>query len=802
MGRKAKKDDKNKSMADEVKKDAKKNAANNAANKDIKAGKDKQFVTQQKPQIQCKNTTKNSRECCSASTIKVDNRLQENNVSGKNTWKFSFESKAPYDPLLGCLLILSKLNNKSTSAQALTSGLPLVNHRLTPELFKRAAARIGLSTKIINRRLSEITPQELPVVLFLNDTQVCILSDIGENGIVKIIQPETGEGYAEITLEELAKNYIGYAIFSKPIYHFNKNKEEKARSKHWFWSVIKRALPIYSEVLIASFLINIFSIASPLFVMNVYDRVVPNAAIGTLWVLAIGVIIVFAFDFIMRNLRAYFIDTAGKKIDVQMSGNTFEQLMGLQMDFRPNSVGSLTNTVHSFESFREFITSATVSLLIDIPFAFLFIAVIMILGGSIALVPLIMIPVMLLVSFLVQIPLNHLVESSHQFAAEKQAVLFESLAGVETIKGVRAEGLMQRKWETLIRALAKLGVKLHALANLGTNFSIYAQHMTVVGVVIVGVYKISAGDLTTGALIACVILAGRTLSPISQFAVLMTRYKQSKTSLGSLDNIMNMPVERPYDKVFLHRPKLKGSIEFKNVDFCYPNQVIPALNKVSFSIKPSERVGIIGRTGSGKSTIEKLMLKLYQASSGTILVDKTEIQQLDPAELRYHIGYIPQDVVLFRGTIRENVVIGAPYVDDTAVMRVARLSGVDTFVNQHPQGFDRQIYERGQNLSGGQRQAIAIARALLLDPPILIFDEPFNGIDDTTVAYFFKHLNEYLTNKTLILVTHKASLLNLVNRLIVIEGGRIIVDGPKQEVLEKLSGNIKAQSGGQHEGGK
>ncbi|KPJ67735.1 MAG: ABC transporter [Coxiella sp. DG_40] len=720
----------------------------------------------------------------------MDDKLQGNSASGKDTWRFSYESKAPYDPLLGCLLVLSKLNNKSTSAQALTSGLPLVNHCLTPELFKRAAARIGLSARIINCKLSEMIRQQLPVVLFLDNAQACILSDIGDDNTARIIQPETGEGYVEITLDELAKNYIGYAIFTKPTYHFDEIKEEtgKVKSEHWFWNVIKRALPIYSEVLIASFLINIFTIASPLFVMNVYDRVVPNAAIGTLWVLAIGVIVVFAFDFIMRNLRAYFIDAAGKKIDVQVSGNTFEQLLGLQMDFRPNSVGLLANTVHSFEFFRDFITSATVSLLIDIPFAFLFIAVIAMLGGSIALVPLIMIPIMLSVSFLVQIPLSSLVQRSHQYTAEKQAVLLESLGGIETIKGMRAEGLMQHKWETLIKVLAKLGVKLRALANLSTNFSIYAQHMTVVGVVIVGVYKISAGDLTMGGLIACVILAGRTLSPISQAAVLLTRYKQSKTSLNSLDNIMKMPIERPCDKTFLHRPKLKGSIEFKNVDFSYPNQVIPALSKVSFSIKPGERVGIIGRTGSGKSTIEKLMLKLYQASSGTILVDKTEIQQLDPAELRYHIGYIPQDVVLFHGTIRDNIVIGAPYVDDTAVMHAAQLSGVDTFVSQHPEGFDRQVYERGQNLSGGQRQAVAIARALLLDPSILIFDEPFNSIDDTTLAHFFQHLNEYLRNKTLILVTHKVSLLGLVNRLIVVEGGRIIVDGPKQEILDKLSG--------------
>jgi ATP-binding cassette subfamily C protein LapB len=705
-------------------------------------------------------------------------------------WQFSADTSAPYDPLLGCLLALAKLNNRPTSAQALTAGLPLVENKLTPELFKRAAARVGLSAKIIRCQLKEIKRKQLPAILFLQNSQACILSKINKDQTAQIVQPESGEGYSKVQLKELAKDYMEYAIFVKPLYHFDAENETEKRpkQKHWFWATMRRAIPIYSEVLIASFLINLFTIASPLFVMNVYDRVVPNAAIETLWVLAIGVTVVFAFDFILRNLRTFFIDAAGKKIDVVLSGNTFEQLMGLQMASRPPSVGALTNTVHSFEFFREFITSATISLLVDVPFAFLFILVIAMLGGWIALVPLLMIPIMLAVSFFVQIPLNNLIQNSHQYTAEKQAVLIESLAGVETIKGMRAEGVMQKKWETLIKILAKLGVKLRALSNISTNFSIFAQHMTVVGVVIVGVYKISAGDLTIGGLIACVILAGRTLAPISQAAVLVTRYKQSQTSLHSLDNVMKMPVERPEDKTFLHRPDLKGSIIFKDVDFNYPNQPVPALKKVSFQIKPGERVGIIGRTGSGKSTLERLMLKFYQATEGTILVDDTEVQQLDPAELRHHIGYIPQDVVLFHGSIRDNIVIGAPYVDDTVVMRAAKLAGVDSFVSQHPEGFDRQVYERGQNLSTGQRQAIAIARALLLDPSILIFDEPFNAMDDVTIAHFFAGFSKYIGNKTLILVTHKAPLLKLVNRLIVIDGGRIVADGPKQEILDRLNG--------------
>ncbi len=704
-------------------------------------------------------------------------------------WQFGADTSAPYDPLLGCLLALAKLNNKPTSAQALTSGLPLAENKLTPELFKRAAARVGLSAKIIRCKLKDIKAKQLPAVLFLQNSQACVLVEFNDDQTAQIMQPETGEGTSKIQIKDLDKDYMGYAIFVKPFYHFDAEgePEKKPRQKHWFWATMRRAIPIYSEVLVASLLINIFTIASPLFVMNVYDRVVPNAALATLWVLAIGVTIVFAFDFILRSLRSFFIDAAGKKIDVVLSGNTFEQLMGLQMAARPPSIGSLTNTVHSFEFFREFITSATVSLLVDVPFSLLFILVIALLGGWIALVPLLMIPIMLAVSFLVQMPLNILIKDSHKYTAEKQAVLIESLAGIETVKGMRAEGIMQTKWETLIKILAKFGVKLRALSNVSTNFSIFAQHITVVGVVIIGVYKIAGGSLTLGGLIACVILAGRTLAPISQAAVLVTRYKQSQTSLNSLDTVMKMPVERPEEKNFLHRPDLKGSIIFKDVSFNYPNQQVAALNNVSFQIKPGERVGIIGRTGSGKSTIEKLMLKFYQANEGNILVDDTEIQQLDPAELRHHIGYIPQDVVLFHGTIRDNIVIGAPYVDDTAVMRAAKLSGVDKFVSTHPEGFDRQVYERGQNLSTGQRQSIAIARALLLDPSILIFDEPFNAMDDTTVSNFFASFVQYVKNKTLVLVTHRMPFLQLIDRLIVVHNGKVVADGPKQEIMRKLS---------------
>ena len=491
-------------------------------------------------------------------------------------WSFNIDVTKPYDPLLNCLLILAKLKNKTISAKALTAGLPLENNKLTPSLFIRAAVRADLSAKIVKQRLSRLSKRHLPVVLFLKNKEVCVLTDVKKGGIAQVIQPESGQGYTEIPLKDLAKIYLGFAIFTQPIYKFKKHTqtEQKPKPKHWFWSAIWRACPIYSEVLAAAFLINLFTIASPLFILNVYDRVIPNNALETLWVLVIGIVIVYFFDFILRNLRAWFIDMTAKKIDVRLSTSIFEQLLDINLGVRPTSVGYLSNTIHAFEAFREFIASATVSVLIDMPFAILFIIVIGMLGGVVFLVPVIITPIVILVSFLVQIPINRLVRRIYQYAAEKQIVLIESLAGIETVKGSNAEGVMQNRWEKIIRALAQLGVKSRMLANIGANFSIYIQHIAVVSVVVIGVYQIANGNMTVGALIACIILTGRALAPISQIAVLLTRYKQTKNSLDSVDNIMKLPTERPIDKTFLHRTEIKGDIEFKDVVFNYPTQPV------------------------------------------------------------------------------------------------------------------------------------------------------------------------------------------------------------------------------------
>lgn len=719
-------------------------------------------------------------------------------IPEEDLWEIPPAHNVAHDPLLGCLVILTRIEHNPFSPDTLISGLPLLDNKLTPELFIRAASRAGLSSQIVKRELNDISNLVLPCVLLLDNRQACVLINIDQKKkTATIIQPESKEGEIVVPLKELAHEYTGHAIYTRPTYRFDKRTDEgfKERPKSWFWSIIGTTWPLYSEVLVASFFINLFAIASSLFVMNVYDRVVPNNALDTLWVLAIGVLTVFSFDFLMKMLRGYFIDIAAKKTDVILSANIFEQMMGVKMEARPESVGSFANNMQQFDSFREFFTSTTISALIDLPFVFFFVAIIYSIGGPVAFVPLIAVPIVIGVGLLIQVPLNKYVKESYRYAGQKHAMLIESLAGVETIKGLSAESPLQKKWEHSIGMAAKLGTKVRGLSLGVISFSAYIQQIAGVVVVIVGVYRIAEGEMTMGALIACTILTGRAMAPLAQVAGLLTRYHQSMAALQSLDNVMKMPTDRLRGRTPLHRPVLQGDIEFKDVCFQYPRQSVPALDHVNFKISAGEKVGIIGRIGSGKTTIEKLIMGLYQATEGKVLVDGLEIGQLDPANLRKNVAYVPQDITLFYGSVKDNIVFGAPFADDKAILRASKISGVTEFVSRHPQGFDMQVGERGEKLSGGQRQAVAVARSLILDPPILVFDEPTNMMDNRTEELFKNQLLEYAKNKTLILVTHKGSMLSLVDRLILMDGAKVIADGPRDLVLKALAeGKLHART--------
>ncbi len=718
-------------------------------------------------------------------------------TAARGEWLIRRPDSAVDDPLLGCLVVLAHLLERPASPQALTAGLPLVNGILTPDLFPRAAERAGLSAKLLRRSLEAIDELALPCVLLLRDRRAAVLVRRETAGRFEILLPEAGSGSVTLDRDELQARYLGYAFFAKPkIGPVHRDPQPvAARPGHWFWSTILRQWPIYGEVLLAAILINFFAIATSLFAMNVYDRVVPNNAIETLWVLTIGMGIVLAFDFTLKILRGYLVDVAGKIADIQLAGRVFEHVLGIRMAARPKSAGAFASNLRDFETLRDFFTSATLTSLVDLPFLLLFILIIWALGGIVAIVPMMGIPLVIGVGLLLQHPLNRIVRRTFREASQKHGLLVEAINGLETIKSVGAEGRLQRAWEGLVSATADSANQSRLISAIMVNFANLVGNAVYVGVIVVGVYEIAAGRLTTGGLIACSILAGRAMAPLGQVAAVLTRYNQARTALETLNSIMQLPSERPANKTFVHRPAVKGAIELKNVSFSYPGQKLPALTDVSFRIAPGERVGLIGRIGSGKSTIEKLVLGLYEPDTGAVLIDGIDVRQLDPADLRRNIGCVPQDIVLFQGSIRENITLGAPFVDDAAVLRAAAVSGVEDFVSRHPSGYDLNVGERGEMLSGGQRQAVAIARALLLDPPVLVLDEPTSAMDNGAESRFIQRLARELAGRTLLLVTHRASLLVLVERLIVMDGGRIVADGPKEKVLKALAaGQIRGES--------
>ncbi|MEE8293159.1 MAG: type I secretion system permease/ATPase, partial [Kiloniellales bacterium] len=531
------------------------------------------------------------------------------------------------------------------------------------------------------------------------------------------------------------------------------------------------------------------------FIMNVYDRVVPNNAIETLWVLALGVATVFGFEFVMRNMRTYFVDVAGKNADVIIASRLLERVMAMRLDQKPPSTGALANNLREFESLREFFTSGTLVAVVDLPFIFLFIGVIWLIAGPVAFIPLAVVPVVILVGALLQFPLRRVIEQTHRESSQKHALLVETIDGIETIKSSAAEGRIQRAWERFVGLTAESSGKARFLSGVATTFSLLSIQATTVMVVIYGVYLIVDGEITMGALIAATILTGRSLAPLSAIAAMMTRLQQSRVALRSLDGIMNAPVERASDKAFLHRPTLSGEIEFNKVSFKYPNQGNAALDELSFKIRPGERVGILGRIGSGKSTIARLCIGLYEPADGAVLMDGTDIRQIDPADLRRNVGYVAQDNYLFFGSVRDNVAFGGAHMDDQSILRAATVAGVTDFLRTHPHGFDLQVGERGMSLSGGQRQAVTVARALLMDPPILVLDEPTSCMDNSSEAIFKKRLTEILPNKTLVLITHRSSLLNLVDRLIIVDAGKVVADGKKEDVLGALKkGQIRPKA--------
>lgn len=693
------------------------------------------------------------------------------------------------DALLACLLVVAQAHGLSVTREAVLAGLPLEGGRLGPALFERAASRAGLSSRIVRQALEHVEPALLPAVLLLEDGQACVLMRVdAAAAVAEVVFPELGDSVVTMALAELRTRYVGVTLYARPRHRFDARTPEVrgTRAGHWFWSVMAENRALYRDVLLAALVINVFALALPLFSMNVYDRVVPNNAIETLWALAIGVMIVICGDFVLRMLRGYFVDLAGSRADVKLSAVIMEKVLGLRMEARPDSAGSFASNLRAFESVRDFISSATVTAFIDLPFALLFVIVIGWIGWPMVIPFVVGITLLLLYSLTVQRRMHALAETTYRASAQRNATLVEGLVGMETVKAMGAEAVIQGKWEKSAALVASVGARLRLLAATSSNGALWVQQMVSLSTVIIGVYLISEGELTMGGLIACYLLSSRAMAPIGQVAGLLVQYHSAATAFESLEELMQRPVERPQDKRFLSRPLLRGDIEFRNVSFAYGEGEMPALREVSFTIRAGERVGILGRVGSGKTTLEKLILGLYQPTGGAVLVDGIDLRQLDPAELRRNIGYVPQDVTLFYGSLRDNIVIGMPEAGDDKVLRAARIAGIADFVDAHPHGYGMLVGERGESLSGGQRQGVAIARALVADPPILLLDEPSASMDHASEEALKQQLRAHGAGKTLIVITHRTSLLDLVDRIIVIDAGRIVADGPKAQVVDAL----------------
>lgn len=694
------------------------------------------------------------------------------------------------DELLLCLQAVASIHQHEVSSETLTAGLPLEDGKLTPSVFARSASRADMTARIVKSRLEDLNPELLPAIVLLEPGRACVLVAIDiKNKAVKVVFPELNDAEIELPLDELRSSYSGESIYVRPRLRFANNQTVKSKKgSHWFWGVIKENRRLYRDIVIGSIAINLFALAMPLFVLNVYDRVVPNQATETLWVLAFGVFIVLCFDLALRLMRSGFVDLAASRADVKLSSSIMTKTLGMRLEDRPASTGSFTSTLQSFESVRAFIGSATILGIVDLPFVLMFMAIIALINPWLVLPVIVGVVLVLLYALAAQGKLHELSQTTWEVGAQRNSLLVESVSQLENVKALRAESRIQRHWEKATAFLSRTSAQLRLVSTSVSNVAQWTQHSVAVSVIIVGVYQIIEGNLTQGGLIAAYMISSRAMAPISQAAALLAQYHQSSTALESLDNVMSKRDERTEGKVYVEKPSVEGSIRIDKVTLRYPNEERDALRDVSISINAGEKVALLGRIGCGKSSLNKLVLGFYLPTAGAVMIDGVDIRQIDPLQLRRHIGYVPQDVSLFSGSLRDNIVAGggSDRVDDNELLKALEIAGLQSLVNSHPRGVDLQVGERGQALSGGQKQSVAIARALVNDPAILLLDEPTSSMDNASEEAFKASLTKISEGKTMLVVTHRTSLLSLVDRIIVMDAGKVVADGPRDTVVEAL----------------
>lgn len=699
--------------------------------------------------------------------------------------------QTPVEAFKSCFSAVAAFLGRPSAETVLFSGVPISEERIEVQEIRHLAERIGLETTEFTHRDFTRGRFDLPAIIFRpNRLPIAILAEQSDGADFLTGPQEDGRtsiSRAELTAVPISGG-VGFSItYANTAEDMSVGNAAKIERPHWLYGTLGTFWRSYSRVALAAIFINLLAIASPIFTMNVYDRILPNKSISSLWVLAIGVATAILFDLLLKTARAALIDHAGRKADLRISYMLFEKVLNTSLSARPASTGEYANRVTQYEFVREFFTSNTVSIFIDTAFVFIFLLVIYAVASWLVIVPIIAFVAAVIIGLVAQQRIGKRVAASMNEASQRQALLVESISTVETIKSLRAEAYLLRKWREHSKNAANTSEKIKQLSAAAANMTQFIQQLVTVALVVAGAYAFDSGAISTGAIIAAVMLSGRAVAPLGQLAMTISRFRQAMLSLRVLNSIMQQPEDRPDTVGFVNRPIRVGALTLRNVGFVYPGTEAEVLTSVNLSINPGERIGIIGRIGSGKTTFGRLVGRLYLPTTGELLLDGIDVRQYHPSEVRAAVGIVAQAGDLFSGTVKENLLMARPEATDEEIILAAKAAGVDEFVSRHPRGYDMNVGERGTNLSGGQRQAVAIARLLLTKPKIVFLDEPSGSMDLASERQLIKQLKIAFDDKTtLIISTHRYSMLEIVDRLIVVEQGRIVADGPKEKVIQAL----------------
>ncbi|WP_082212607.1 type I secretion system permease/ATPase [Erwinia sp. 9145] len=708
-----------------------------------------------------------------------ENRPQNNSAS--------CEKKKDYSAWLEALLLVAKHYRLNSSLERVKNESEWRVQTLSQDLLiEKMARQLGLVAVFDDFNVGMLDPWRLPLVVDCGERGIGVITTIGNDNNVGVILAGEKQLQTAICIDDLVSS-VRRVLLLKPETSVPDARVDNYIEPHrpdWLWQTILKEWPAYINVMFASLISNVLGLSAMLFTMQVYDRVIPSQSVPSLWVLFFGVMIALTFVFIMRVLRTHISDSAGKKADLRISDRVFGHALRIRNDVRPKSTGSFIAQIRELEQIRELITSTTILAIADLPFVLIFLFILWLLGGWLVLVPLAAIPMIIIPGLLVQRPLAALSKANMRESAIRNAMLVETVQGMDDIKLLRAEPFFQNQWNHLNETIGKTSKKQRFISGLLTSWTSEVQTIAYVSVVLVGAFFAMNGDLSTGVLIGCSMLASRMMAPLGQMAMILGKWQQAKVARAGLENLLSSAVDQPERSVQIHRPRIDGTYEMSDVSFRYqPDATQPVFAVKKLVINAGEKVALLGRNGSGKSTLLQMMAGLLQPQEGALMLDGVRLSSLDPLDVRRDVSFVGQTSSLFFGTIRENLRLGMPLATDEEMQEALTLSGALSFVRQLPDGMDYQLQEGGQGLSGGQRQLLLLARALLRRPSVLLLDEPTAWLDDGAEKYLIERLQNWMKDRTLIIATHRPAVVQLVDRILLIDNGQIVRDGNKADML-------------------